>query len=146
MAASYTFGVTAAQVTRELPVNSANVGPNTDHVSTTDIDQWINAAAAKLNAIAKKSGVVTSSDMDVDAHDAIADAVRAYAVWMSLGVMGITGQVATDARDRWQAVYAEYSNRPQQLGDAYADTYTVQTDDADVIGDAWDFGGTSGQW
>lgn len=139
MAASYVYGLTHADVVAELPgIDAQNIGAAGGKITTGDITQWINDAAAKFNAMLDKSGIEGSATMDADAHDAIAAAVKAWAVEKCLLVLGITGEPLTSARETWHVVYAEYSNRPQQLGDAYADGYTVNIDSDDNSED-WSF-------
>ncbi len=137
MAARY--GLTSTDVIAELPgVDPQNIGAATQPVSTGDVTQWINDGAAKFNAVLLKSGITPSASMDADALDAVARAVKAYAVWMTLTVMGRTGATVTNARDAWQTAFAQFSNRPQDLGDAYADG-TVVNIDSDTNSEDWSF-------
>ena len=139
MSASYTYSVSASDVAAELPgIDDANIGASTEPLSTTDLTAWISEGAAKMNAIAARSGIDTGVGMDADAHEAIAGAVKAYVVHKALAVLGVTGELLTGARDRWNTVYAEYSNRPQQLGSAYADALSTSVDTATTT-DSWSF-------
>lgn len=132
MAASYTYGLAAADVAAELAgVDDANIGANTEPVSTSDIDNWINDGSAKLNLVLDKSGITASASLDADTHQALAAAVKDYAVMRTMLVLGATGPAFELARDNWASVYAEYSNRPQQLGDAYEDGLSVAIDSLD---------------
>lgn len=152
MAASYIFGLTASDVAAELSgIDADNIGASTDKLTTTLITGFINDGAGKLNTVLDKSGITSGASMDADAHQVCALAVKSYAIHKSLLVLGITGPVMEAARDEWLAVYTEYSNRPQQLGDEYADGLTVAADslssfsnttrldriDADVPIDEW---------
>lgn len=139
MATSYDYSISAADVAAEIPgVDDANIGASTEPISTTDLDNWINDGASKLNAVLDKSGITASASMDADAHDTLKAAVRAYAVHKAMLVLGETGSLLGETRDRWNTVYAEYSNRPQQLGDAYDDGLTVNID-SDDKSESWSF-------
>lgn len=129
MAASYIYSLVAADVAAEIPgVDDANIGASTEPVSTTDLTNWINDGAAKLNAVLDKSGITASASMDADTHQVCAAAVKAYAVMKALLVMDSTGAAYEAARDEWNGVFAEISNRPQQLGDEYSDGITTVLD------------------
>lgn len=139
MAATYDYNVTAADVAAEIPgVDDANIGANTEPLSTTDLTQWINEGAAKMNAVLDKSSISASDDLDDDAQEALVAAVKGYAVFRAVSVLGITGPVLDAARDAWNTAYSEYSNRPQQLGDAYTEGYTVNID-SDDKSESWSF-------
>lgn len=138
MAASYTYGLSASDVTGELPGNVASVGAATTPVNTSDITQWIDDASAKMNAMLDKSGIEAGASMDADALSACATAVKSYAIWKTLSVMGVTGPLLDNARRVWTETFAEFSNRPQSLGDAYDDGLTVNIDTDDTSED-WDF-------
>ena len=152
MAASYIFGLAASDVAGELPgIDADNVDASSDKLTTTLITSFINDGAGKLNVVLDKSGIESGSGMDADTHQVCAVAVKNYAIHKSLLVLGITGPVYEAARDEWASVYTEYSNRPQQLGDEYADGLTVAVDsltsfnstnrlgriDADIPVDEW---------
>lgn len=139
MAASYTYGVTNANVIAELPgMDSANFGASTEPVSTGDIDQWIDDASARINAMLDKSGIEGSASLDADALAFIATGVKAYAVWKTCQVVGITGPLLEEAKDNWLQVHSELSNRPQSLGDAYDDGLTTNID-TDTKSEDWSF-------
>lgn len=139
MTTSYDYGLVAADVVAEVPgIDGGNIGASTEPVSTTDIGVWLNEGAARINALLDKSGITASASMDVDAHDSLAAAVKAYAVAKTLAVLGITGALYNDARDRWNTIWALYSNRPQDLGTAYDDGLTVNID-TDTKSDDWGF-------
>lgn len=139
MAASYTFGVVAADVAAELPgIDASQIGASTEPVSTTDLTTWINDGSAKLAALLASAGITASASMDADAHDTIAAAVREFAVYRALLVMGVGGDRLREAREAWQITWALYSNRPEQLGDAYTDGLTV-TVDTDDTAEGWTF-------
>lgn len=139
MSASYVYGLTYADVVAELPgIDAQNIGAAGGKINTGDITVWISDASAKFNAALDKSGIEGSATMDADAHAAIAAGVKAWAVEKCLLVLGITGEALTAARETWHVVYAEYSNRPQQLGDAYADGLAVNID-SDTKAEDWSF-------
>lgn len=129
MAASYIYGLTAADVAAEIHgVDDANIGASTEPVSTTNLTTWINDGAARFNAALRKSGITGSASMDADAHQAVAVGVKMYAVHKALLVLGHTGPSLDAAEREWLSIFAEYSNQPQQLGDAYDDGLTTATD------------------
>lgn len=132
MAASYIYGLSASDVAGELPgIDSDNIGASTDKLTTTLLTGFINDGAAKLNTVLDKSGITASATMDADTHQVCAVAVKNYAIHKALLVLGITGDVYEAARDEWASTYTEYSNRPQQLGDAYSDGLTTAIDSLD---------------
>ena len=89
MAASYIYGLTAADVAAEIHgVDDANIGASTEPVSTTNLTTWINDGAARFNTVLQKSGITPSASLDADAHQAIATGVKMYAVHKALLVLG----------------------------------------------------------
>lgn len=129
MAASYIYGLAASDIAAEIPgVDDSNIGASTEPVSTTDLTNWINDGAGRLNAVLDKSGITAGASMDADTHQMCTIAVKAYAIQKALLVMGETGPAYEAAREEWAAIYTEISNRPQQLGDAYDDGLTVAVD------------------
>jgi hypothetical protein len=70
--------------------------------------------------------------MDETDHSALVEAVKAYGVAKTLLVLGSAGPIYDQAWERWQQVYAEYSNRPQQLGSS-AVALTTTTIDAVTV-------------
>lgn len=144
MAASYTWGVVAADVAAELHgIDDSNVGAATSPVSTTNLTTWINDGAARFNTVFAKSGGTPSATVDADAHQAIATGVKMYAAHKAMIVMGVMGPALDEARNEWLAIYTEYSNRPQQLGGGYADRLTTASD-SDAKSEAWDFADNEG--
>lgn len=144
MAASYTWGVVAADVAGELHgIDDANIGASTTPVSTTNLTTWINDGASRFNTVFAKSGGTPSADVDADAHQAIATGVKMYAAHKAMLVMGVMGPALEEARNEWLAIYTEYSNRPQQMGNAYGDRLTTASD-SDTKSDAWDFSNSEG--
>lgn len=136
MAASYIYSLTAANIAAEVPgIDDSNIGASTEPVSTTDLTNWINDGAAKLNTVLDKSGITASASMDADTHQVCAAAVKAYAVMKALLVIGDAGPAFEAARDDWTSVYTEISNRPQQLGDEYGDGITVAVDSLSAYND-----------
>jgi len=133
--AVYTYSLAASDVSAELPIDAGTVGASTEPLSTTDISQYIEDGAGKLNAALEKAGVSVSASMDEEAHAACTEAVKSYAVAKSLLVLGVTGALYDQAWSRWQYVYSEYSSRPQQLGDAYSgSSVSTNIDDIEVDG------------
>jgi hypothetical protein len=144
MAASYTWGVLAADVAAELHgIDDAAVGAATTPVSTTNLTTWINDGAGRFNAVLAKSGITPSASVDADAHQAIATGVKMYAAHKAMLVMGVMGPALDEAKMEWLAIYTEYSNRPQQLGNAYAGGLTTASD-SDTKSEAWDFTNSEG--
>jgi hypothetical protein len=130
MAASYIYSLTAADVAAEIPgVDDANIGASTEPVSTTDLTNWINDGAARFNSALDKAGITASASMDADAHQMVAAGVKAYAAHKAMLILGMGDTASAVAAEReWLAIYAEVSNRPQQLGDEYDDGLTTSID------------------
>ena len=144
MAASYLWGVVAADVAGELHgIDDASIGAATTPVSTVHLTTWINDGASRFNTVARKSGITPGADVDADAHQAIATGVKMYAAHKAMLVMGVQGPALDEARNEWLAIYTEYSNRPQQLGTAYADGLTTASDSS-TKADNWDFSDNEG--
>lgn len=140
MSASYTYSLTYSDVIAELPgIDGSNIGAATEPVGTGDITQWINDASAKFNAVLLKSGITPSASLDADAHDAVAAGIKAWAVEKCLRVISPTNTAAIEAaKDTWQTAFAQFSNAPQDLGDAYTNFLTCEIDSNDT-GDTWSF-------
>ena len=129
MAASYIYGLAASDVAGELAgIDDAAIGASTTPVNTTNLTTWINDGAARFNAALAKSGIDVGASMDADAHQAIATGVKAYAVHKALLVIGHMGPALDAAEREWLSIFHEYSNQPQQLGDAYVVGLTTATD------------------
>ena len=144
MAASYTWGVLAADVAGELVgIDDSAIGVATTPVATGNLTQWIDDGSAKFNAVLKKAGITPSASLDADAHSAVAAAVKMYAAHKAMLVMGVQSQALDEAKMEWLSVYTEYSNRPQQLGDAYVGGVTVASD-TDTKADEWSFTNSEG--
>lgn len=130
MAASYIFGLTATDVAGELPgIDANNIDVSSDKLTTTLLTTFINDGAARFNSVLDKSGITASASMDADTHQMVASGVKSYAIHKALLVLGLGDTSSSIAAEReWLAIYAEISNRPQQLGDAYDDGLTVAID------------------
>lgn len=128
--AVYVYSLTSADVISEVPmIDGGSLTATTEPVSTTNITQWIEDGAGKLNSMLEARSITAGASMDETDHAALVEAVKAYAVAKTLLVLGSAGTIYDQAWNRWQQVYAEYSNRPQQLGStAVALTSTVVDD------------------
>lgn len=144
MAASYTWGVVAADVAGELHgIDDTSIGASTGPVNTTNLTAWIDDGSSRFNTILAKSGITPGASVDADAHQAIATGVKMYAAHKAMLVMGVMGPALDEAKIEWLSIYGEYSNRPQQLGQAYSDGLTTASD-SDTKSDAWDFSNSEG--
>jgi len=143
----YVYGLTYTDVAAEIPlIDAGSIGAATEPISQADLTTWIEDGAGKLNAGIAKSGLTPSANMDADAHAALVEAVKGYAVHKALAVLGVTGTLYVDARQRWESVYKEYIDRPQNLGTEYTDAYTLELD-SDTKAEDWDFIDSEGsQW
>lgn len=129
MSASYTYGVTPADVAAQIHgVDDTSITTSGSPVIQSDLTTWINDGAARFNAAAKKSGITPGASMDADAHQMIASGVRAYAAHKALISMGREGDAVIAAEREWLAIYAEVANQPQSLGSAYTGGLTVASD------------------
>lgn len=128
--AVYTYSLTYADVVAELPgIDSGSVTATTEPLSTSTINQYIEDGAAKLNSVLIARGITPAADMGETDHAALVGAVKSYAVSKCLYVLGAVGDSYEQANERWLTVYAEYSNRPQQLGESYASPTTTIIDE-----------------
>lgn len=144
MAASYTWGVVAADVAAELHgIDDTSIGVATTPVNTGNLTSWIDDGSSRFNTILAKSGITPGASVNADAHQAIATGVKMYAAHKAMLVMGVMGPALDAAQNEWLAIYAEYSNRPQQLGGAYSDSLHTNSD-SDVKSDDWDFSNSEG--
>ena len=131
--AVYVYSLTYADVVNEMPgVGAENISATTQPLSTADVTQFLEDGAGKVNSMLIARGITPAADMDETDHAALVEAVKSYAVAKSLQVIGATGPMYEQAQDRWTSVYAEYSNRPQNLGGSYSSLTTVETDSVTV--------------
>lgn len=127
--AVYVYSLTSTDVIAEIPMlDGGSVTASTEPLSTGDITQFIEDGAGKINSMLVARGITPSASMDETDHAALVEACKAYAVAKSLQVLGAMGPVYDQAWERWQQVYAEYSNRPQQLGGTYSSLTTTTID------------------
>ena len=144
----YTYGITYEDLIYGIPgVDTAQIGPHTQPVSTQHLVSWAEDAASLLNGALAKSGIVASSTMDATAHARCKAAVKDYVVAQVMVTLAIEGPIYDQARTKWNQAYAELSNRPQQLGTAYADTTpsNVDTQTATYGANNWSFQGVTGR-
>ena len=131
--AVYTYSLTSGDIVSELPgVSSENISATTEPLSTTDLTQFIEDGAGKLNSVLIARGITPAADMDETDHAALSAAVKAYAVAKAMRTMCATGDLYQQMQDIWNSAYAEYSNRPQNLGGSFASLTTVETDSVTV--------------
>lgn len=127
--AVYVYSLTYVDVVAELPgIDAGSVTATTEPLSTAVINQYIEDGAGKLNAMLIARGVTPSASMDETDHAALVEAVKAYATAKCLYALAATGELYAQAWERWNSVYAEYSNRPQQLGGTFATMTTTTID------------------
>ena len=153
--AVYVYSLTYTDVIGEVPmIDGGSITATTEPVSTTNITQWIEDGAGKLNAMLIARGITPAATMDETDHSALVEAVKAYGVAKTLLVLGSAGPIYDQAWERWQQVYAEYSNRPQQLGSSAVALTTTTIDavtvdsgvatHADLGTENWSFVGMNG--
>lgn len=143
----YTYGITYEDLVYGIPgVDTAEIGPQTQPVSTGNLVQWAEDAASLLNGALAKSGIVASATMDVTAHARCKAAVKDYVIAQVMAALAIEGPIYDQARTKWNQAYAELSNRPQQLGTQYADTTVsnIDTIQRDFGPNPWSFRGNGG--
>lgn len=142
--ATYTYGLTYSDV--QVPGIDASQITSTSRVKTTDVTAWLTLGAAQINAALRAAGITASADMDEDAHEAAANAVRSFAIWKVAYTMGLQ-TVAEDARRTWEKELGRMANAPRIMGDAYTDGITLDVDDiSNQTGDDWDFTGFGKKW
>lgn len=131
--AVYVYSLASSDIVAELPgVSSENISATSQPLNTGDLTQFIEDGAGKLNSVLIARGITPSASMDETDHAALVEAVKSYAVAKALNVLGALGPMYEQAQERWQSVYAEYSNRPQNLGGSFASLTTVETDSVTV--------------
>jgi len=117
----YTYGLTYSDVIDEIPgIDASEISATTGRITTTALAQWIEDGASQLNAMLERSGVTPSISMGDNSHQKIATAVRSYAAFKSLAVLNVRGPSYDQCRRIWEQVYAELSNRPQMVGEAFS--------------------------
>lgn len=127
--AVYVYSLTYADVLAEVPmIDSSSISASTEPVSTTNVTQYIEDGAGKLNSMLEARGITASASLDETDHAALVEALKAYAVCKTLLILGATGTVYDQTWERWRTVYAEYSNRPQNLGSSAVALSTTVVD------------------
>jgi len=133
--AVYVYSLAYGDIIAEVPMlDGGSITATTEPLSQGDITQYIEDGAGKLNSMLIARGITPESTMDETDHAALVEAIKGYAVAKSLLVLGSAGPMYDQAWERWQQVYAEYSNRPQQLGGTFAPMTTTTTDGVTVDG------------
>lgn len=127
--AVYVYGLTSSDITAVLPnTDVGNIDTTSKPVTTTDITQFIEDGAAKLNsAVLDRSGITPSASLDEDTHAALLALVRTYAVAKTLEMFG-QGAAYERAWQFWLDGYSEYLSRPQNLGADYPASPSVDID------------------
>jgi len=149
MMAVYVYGLTFVDVVGEIPgLDASDIGETTVPLNQGNINQWIEDGAAQVNGQLAKSGITADANLDATVHASCAAAVRAYAVTKSLAVLGVMGDIYTQAREVWEQRYAEISNRPQGLGGPYTERLTtnIDTQETDIGTNPWSFVGYTNRW
>jgi hypothetical protein len=144
----YIYGITFEDLVYGIPgIDSAQIGPYTEPISTTNLVAWAEDAAGLLNGALAKSGITANASLDVTAHARCKAAVKAYVTAQALGVMSVQGPVYDQARNIWEQAYRELSNNPQQLGTAYTPRVTSNIDNIDATygPNPWSFQGNGGR-
>ena len=127
--AVYIYSLTSSDVIAEVPmIDPGSISATTDPINTTIINQWLEDGAGKLNSMLIARGIVPAASMDETDHAALVEALKNYAVSKCLAVLGATGAIYDQAWNKWQGVYSEYSNRPQQLGSSAVALTTTEVD------------------
>lgn len=148
--AVYVYGLTYTDVVAEIPMlDGGSLTATSEPLAQGDLTQYLEDGAGKLNAMLIARGITPASGMDETDHAALIEAVKGYAVAKALMVLGSAGPVYDQSWERWQQVYAEYSNRPQQLGGSFTPLTTTTIDDLtvdagsashdDLGGESWSF-------
>jgi hypothetical protein len=144
----YTYGITYEDLIYGIPgVDAAQIGPHTQPVSTQNLVLWAEDAASLLNGALAKSGIVANASLEATAHARCKAAVKDYVVVQVMITLAIDGPLYEQARTKWNQAYSELSNRPQQLGTAYADTTrsNIDTQTATYGTNTWSFQGVTGR-
>lgn len=73
--AIYDFNVTKSDVLDRIPLNTSQIGTNTEPISTGDVEDAIEGAASQASAALERNGI-DGSDLSDEAHRQLEDAVR----------------------------------------------------------------------
>jgi hypothetical protein len=108
------YSVTAAMVLARLPVDASTIDANTEPLSTTIIDGYIEDGAAQLSGILSNLGITSVEDDDLKAQ--VQAAIIDFAVWKSLEKLPNASQAAISfANGVWLEHLKRYANRGTYL-------------------------------
>lgn len=116
MAASTTHSVTAAGIVARLPFAPGNVTSSSDALDTDTIDEWIDEAAAQLNALLQRHGI-DPSDIGGDTLSIVQSGIRAYAIARALSHRNFPAERVETQWENWNRVRDMLRTEPQSLGD-----------------------------
>lgn len=103
------FGVDYGDVLQHLPIDSSQIGPSSEPISTSDLALYIEEAGGEVAGYLQKMNYDTS-DLTEDILAQLRNAITSYAVMRALGAMGYSGALYDNAR-------REYNRQLRQLGD-----------------------------
>lgn len=108
-----TFGIVAADILPDLPIDTSAISATSIPLSTGDLTTWIEDASAQLVAVIQRAGLDPAS-LDDNTQAQMRQAVKAYALGKSLGVLYLTS-ASEAALTRWDSIKAHYSASPRSL-------------------------------
>lgn len=116
MAASTTHSVTAAGIVARLPFAPGNVTAATDALDTDTIDEWIDEAAAQLNALLQRHAI-DPADIGGDTLSIVQSGIRAYTIARCLSHRNFPAERVEQQWETWNRVREMLRTEPQSLGD-----------------------------
>lgn len=123
------YGVSAADVTPSLPIDTTALPSNGGRLSVADLDTYITAAGAELRGYLEAAGH-DPSNLDGAALLQVQKAIVHYAVAEALAKLGHSGPAYTQARLKWEREVERWSKAPQSVASAPGVTMTNIPEDA----------------
>ncbi len=105
------FGVDYGDVLQHLPIDSSQIGPSSEPISTSDLALYIEEAGGELAGYLAKMGYDTD-DLTADVLAQLRNAIVSYAVQRALGAMGYSGALYDNARREYQRILKALGDRP----------------------------------
>jgi hypothetical protein len=115
------FGITAADVAGDLPLNTRALASTGEGLTTTRIESWIRQGAGQVCALLERAGtpVATAATTDSPSREVARAAIIAYAVARALEVACVAGDPRVPrAWERWSEARALLQAEPSVVGAA----------------------------
>lgn len=120
-----THGVTPSDVIDELGFADGTVTASSDGLSTTELDNWINRAAGRVNRVLDARSIPTDL---TDAEEKLAEsAIIAFAAWKAARKREFSRDMIDDFRTEWEGAFSELKTDQSSMGDTVDATAAIQT-------------------